>query len=310
MNINLRRKSDGSDMGTLKKKKFYDAEGLLSILPVILIIIIIKGYPLMISFLKSFTNWDGMSKNKFIGLSNYVNILSSSEFWSLLKNNIIILMYIPIQLFVGFVVAVLLYEEVMGWKFFRAVFYLPQIISTVVVGYLFAVFFGYEGPINILLRLLNLNSIAVEWLGNASTALIIIVLCLVWVNIGWQGILVLGGMSSVSPSIFDAAKIDGANYWQRLFNIIIPMLSRVIEYSCIVSVIWTFTGLFPFIYTLTNGGPGYETTTIDYMIYLKAFVTGSQLGYASAISVIMLIIVLVFTKVQMTFADRASDWSE
>ena len=291
-------------------RKLENVQGILSILPVILIILIIRGYPLITAFIKSFTNWDGMLKNDFVGLSNYINILRGNEFWLMLRNNLVLLTFIPLQLFVGIIVAVLLYEEVFGWKFFRSLYYMPQVISTVVIGYLFTVFFGYEGPLNQILKAVGLDFLAVEWLGNGWTALLVIVFCLVWVNIGWQGILILGGMASISPSIFDAAKIDGAGYWQRLLRIILPMLTRVIEYSCITSVIWTFTGLFPFIYTMTNGGPGYETTTIDYLIYLKAFVTGTQLGSASAVAVILLIIILIFTKIQMKMADRADDWSE
>lgn len=292
------------------QKRSIGIQSLLSVLPVILIIMIVRGYPLVTAFIKSFTNWDGLSKNTFIGLDNYINIIQSGEFWMMLRNNFILLLYIPIQLFIGIIVAFLLYEEVFGWKFFRSLYYIPQIISTVVIGYLFAVFFGYYGPINQILTAIGLGNFAIEWLGNGISAMIVIMICLVWINIGWQGILVLGGLSSMSPSIFEAAKIDGAGYWQKLFKITIPMLARVIEYSCVISVIWVFTGLFPFIFTMTNGGPGYETTTIDYMIYLKAFVTGSQLGAASAVAIILLVVILIFTKIQMVVADRVDNWSE
>jgi multiple sugar transport system permease protein len=87
------------------------------------------------------------------------------------------------------------------------------------------------------------------------------------------------------------------------------MLIHIIEYSVVVNVIWVFTRLFPFIYTITGGGPGYETTTVDYMIYLKAFGTNSQFGYASAISVLLLVLVMVITWVEIRVANRADDWS-
>jgi len=285
-------------------------QGWLSVLPVLLTILLIRGYPMIIGFIKSFTNWNGMQTSKFIGLQNYINILSGNEFWMLLKNNFLFLLYIPIQLFVGLIVAVLLYEEVSGWKVFRSLYYLPQIISSVVIGYLFTVFFSYNGPINNVLKSVGLGKFAIEWLGNGTTGIIIIIICLVWINIGWQGMLILGGMSAIPVSVFEAAEIDGAGYWQRLFKITIPMLGRVIEYSCIMSVIWTLTGLFPFIYSMTKGGPGYETTTIDYMIYLKSFGTASQMGYASALAIILTIIVLALTIIQMKFSNKANDWGE
>ena len=283
--------------------------GFLSILPVIVIILLVRGYPLGLSIAKSFTNWDGMFKNDFVGLKNYINILSGTQFWQLLKNNLILMVFIPIQVFIGLVVATLLYEEVFGWKFFRSIYYIPQIISPVVIGFLFAMLFSLEGPVNSVLTSIGLGELAINWMGKGSTALMIIILCLVWINIGWQGILVLGGMSSIPTSVIEASMIDGAGYWTRLFKIILPMIIRVIEYSCVMSVIWTFTGLFPFIHTMTNGGPGYETTTVDYMIYLKAFVTGTRLGEASAIAVILLILVLTLTIIQRTIANRLDDWS-
>ena len=105
-------------------------------------------------------------------------------------------------------------------------------------------------------------------------------------------------------------RLDGAVYWTRLFKITLPMLVRTVEYSCIMSVLWCFTGLFSLIFSITKGGPGYETTTVDYMIYLKPFKGGSEFGYASAITVIMMIIVGVATMLQMRMTNKADDWSD
>ena len=121
--------------------------------------------------------------------------------------------------------------------------------------------------------------------------------------------LFLGGMASIPPSVYEAARLDGAGYWTRLFKITLPMLLRTLEYSCVMSVLWCFTGLFNLIYSITKGGPGYETTTVDYMIYVKAFGGGSEFGYASAIAVLLMLIVTVFTVVQLKVADKADDWS-
>jgi multiple sugar transport system permease protein len=295
-------------MSAIKKRNLM--EGWLSIIPVIIVILFIKGYPLVMGFIKSFTDWNGIGSGEWIGLENYIEILSSSEFWLLLKNNLIFLCFIPILLLVGVVVAVLLYEEVFGWKFFRSVYYLPQIISAVIVGYMFAVFFSYDGPINMVLRAIGLESLALDWLGSGLTGTMVILFCLIWINVGWQALLVLGGLSSIQPSIFEAAKIDGAGYWRRLFSITFPLLGRTIEYSCVMNVIWVMTGLFPYIYTMTQGGPGYETTTIDYMIYNKSFGISSELGYASALSFILLILVLLFTVAQMKFSNKMNEWGD
>ena len=285
-------------------------QSVLSILPVVIVILAVRAYPIFTAFVKSFTNWNGMFKNDWVGLDNYISIIVDGPFWTLLRNNFVLLLNVPLQIIAGLVVAVLLYEEVAGWRFFRSLYYVPQIISAVIIGYLFRIFFGYEGPFNLVLKNIGLENLAIEWFGNASTALPVVIVCLVWFSIGWQAILILGGMSSIPTSVFEAAIIDGANYWQRTFKIVLPMLVRVIEYSVIMCGVWTFTQLFPFIYSMTKGGPGYETSTLDYMIYSKAFVGGNKLGEACAISVILLIIILIITVVEMKFANKADDWGE
>ena len=167
--------------------------GWMFILPTILILLTIRGIPMITAFVKSFTNWDGMYKNDFVGLRNYILILGKEEFWALLKNNLVLLLFIPIQVLIGVIVAVLLFEEVRGWKVFRSLYYIPQVISPLIIGFLFAVLFGYNGPINVLLRGIGLNTWAIDWLGSGTTALPVIIFCLVWINIGWQGMLVLVG---------------------------------------------------------------------------------------------------------------------
>lgn len=291
--------------GVLRKKAIY---GILSIIPVLIILIIIRVYPIISAFYRSFTNWDGLYKNDWVGLKNYIDIFTNSPFWTLLRNNMVLLLTVPLQVVIGLFVAVLLYEEVAGWKFFRAIIYIPQIISAVTIGFLFRISFGLNGPINIVLRKIGLKFLAVEWLANAPTALFVIVFCLTWFSIGWQAIVILGGMSRISSSVFDAAKLDGANFWQRTFRIVVPMISRTIEYAVVMSMVWTFTSIFAFIYSITNGGPGYETTTIDYMIYTKFYQSSSNFGFANALAIILLIIISILTIIEMKVTNKFSSW--
>ena len=286
-------------------KRVDNIQGWLSILPVLLVILLIRGYPIVFGIVKSFTNWDGLFKSDFIGLRNYARILGRAQFWKLLSTNVILLLFIPLQLFFGLVVSMLLYEEIPGTRFYRACYYLPQVLSALSIGYMFSIFFGLNGPINQLLETVGLMKEPVYWLGYRATALGVIIFCLVWINIGWQGMLFLGAMTQISPEIFEAARLDGAGYWTRTFKIMLPLLVPTVEYSCITSVMWCFTGLYSLIFSITAGGPGYDTTTIDYMIYLKAFRGNSEFGYACALSVILMLIVLVFTAIQMRVSRRA-----
>lgn len=274
-----------------------------------LVILCVQAYSIVTVFVKSFTNWDGLFKNSFIGFRNYISLFNQDQFWTLLLNNLFFLLFIPLTLLLGMIVAVLLYQECAGWRFFRAVICLPQMLSYVVLGFLIKVFFSYSGPVNTILEAIGINTVTLDWLSKPWLARCVILLVLVWVNIGWQSMIFTGGLSSIDPSILEAATLDGAGYWTRLFKIIIPMLGRVIEYSIITNIIFVFTGLFSIIYTITSGGPGYATTTIDYMIYLKAFVTGTDLGRACALALILLVIVAAITVVEMKISNKMDDWS-
>jgi multiple sugar transport system permease protein len=284
-------------------------QGWLAVILPLVLLAVFDGYPMLQGIYESFTNWDGLFKNDFIGFRNYVKILTDSDFWKMLSNNFILLLFLPLQILIGLIVAVLLYEQIPGWRFYQSCYYLPQVTSALSIGYLFAILFGMDGPINSILKSIGLGNLAVNWLGSRWPALAVIMFCMVWINIGWQGMLFLGGMSQIPTEVYEAARLDGAGYWARLFKITLPMLVHTVEYSCIMSVIWCFTGLFSLIASITGGGPGFDTTTVDYLIYVKAFQGTSKFGYACALAVILMIIVVFFTVLQMKSTDRADDWS-
>lgn len=281
--------------------------GWLSVIPIIILEILVCAFPVGMVITKSFTNWDGLFKNDFVGLRNYIRIFTDPTFWTLLRNTFVFLLMIPVQIFIGIVVTVILNEKPAGWKFYRFIFYLPSIVSATIIGYLFRILFSFNGPLNTVLRAVGLGNIAIEWLAKAGSARAVIFICLVWANIGWQVLITFGGLANIPSTVFEAAELDGAGYWQKLFHITIPMLLRTIEYSFITSMIYVFSGLFSLIHTLSGGGPGYETTTLDYMVYIKGF-RGSKLGQASALAVILLLIILLITVLQMRLSDKLSDW--
>jgi multiple sugar transport system permease protein len=293
-------------VGDYRRKR--SLQGILSVIPVLLILLFMRLYPILAAIYRSFTNWNGLYRNDWVGLNNYIDIFTNGLFWTLFRNSMVLLISVPLQIFFGLIVAVLLYEEVKGWRIFRTLIYLPQIISAVTIGYLFRTAFGLDGPINFVLRNIGLKTLAIEWLGNTATALGVLVFCLTWFSIGWQAIVILGGMSKIDPLIFEAARVDGANFWQRTFLVVVPVITRTIEYALIMSMVWTFTSVFAFIYSITGGGPGYETSTIDYMIYTKFYQASANFGYASALAVILLIIILVITVIEMQYTNRATGW--
>ncbi len=276
-----------------------------SIAPVVLLLAVFMVIPIFILLYHGFTKWDGLH-SKFIGFDNYLSLAKSSEFWLLLRNNFIVALSVPLQIVICLVITLLLYEKVAGWKFFRGAFFFPYVFSTVVIGFLFRVFFGFNGPLNAVLRMMKLDILAQDWLAQSGTAMGVVIFCIIWAGFGTGVLIFLAGMSSIHMSIFECSRLDGANWFQRLFYIVFPLLMPSIEFYTVTSLIATFTGMFGLIFSLTNGGPGYETTTIEYMIYLKAFI-GNEMGYASAIAAILLVLLIGLTRFQFKIMNGEED---
>ncbi len=266
----------------------------LAVLPALAVILCLMLYPIAYSFYLSFTKSDGITFD-FIGLGNYVSLLRDEDFWRVLHNNFLFLLAVPLILIASLLCAVLMYEQVWGGKAFRIVFFVPSVISTVVIGLLFRNFFAYDGPVNSLLERLELAP--VDWLGSGQTAIGVIILALVWSSFGYGMLILLAGMSSIDPHVFEAARLDGASWFQRVRHITLPLIARPMRFLSVINVIYTFTSLFGFIFVMTSGGPGYETTTVDYFIYLKAF-AGFDLGAGAALAVLLFLIVMLLTFVQ------------
>ncbi|OGO81676.1 MAG: hypothetical protein A2Y21_03940 [Clostridiales bacterium GWC2_40_7] len=256
----------------------------------------------------SFTLWDGL-KAKFIGLENYAYMFTNGDFWHIMGNNALFLIAVPLIIMISLIVAVLIYEEVKGWKFFRSVFFLPYVLSAVVVGYLFRSLFAYGGPINQILGSLGMEALKTDWLSSRGTAIFVIILAVVWTQFGYGMLVYLAGMSSISPSVFEASKIDGANWFQRFVHVILPMLIRTTEFLVILNTIFVFTSLFDYIYTITRGGPGYDTMPINYWIYMKAF-RSNEMGFACALALVLFGILLVISLIQRKIVNKADDWGE
>jgi len=273
-----------------------------SLIPAFLLVAAIIWFPVTRTLYHSFTEWNG-AKSTWIGWENFQRIFSNGDLWLLMRNNLIFVLSVPGILIISLVVTMLLYEQVPGWKFFRSVYYLPTILSAAVVGTLMRIMFSSQGAINVSLERVGLERLQHDWLGAVPTAFMVLIFAFYWQTLG-QGVLIfLAGMSAIPADLLDAARLDGAGWWNRLTRIIIPLLVPTIAYFVLFNVIWIFVGLFALVFTVTEGGPGYSTTPFDLMIYRKAFESG-EMGYASALSVILFIIVLAISAFQLRTFDR------
>jgi multiple sugar transport system permease protein len=286
--------------GTLKRREAFT--GLASMVPALFLVGFVVWYPVARTFQYSFTDWNGASST-WVGIDNYADILTGSDFWTPLRNNAIFLFAIPGILVLSLIVAVLLFEQVPGWRFFRSVYYLPTILSAAVVGMLMRTMFNSRGVVNSLLDTLGLELLTRNWLGSVPTAFVVLIFAFYWQTLG-QGVLIfLAGLASIPSDIIEASQLDGASWWQRLWQIIVPMLIPTVAYFTVINAIWAFVGVFALVYTVTEGGPGYGTTPLDLMIYRRAFQFG-EMGYASAMSVLLFCLVLAISAIQLRVFDR------
>jgi len=280
----------------------------ISILPIIVLTFVIILYPLISVFYHGFTNWN-LTGAQFNGLLNYKNLINSGNLLLLLKNNFFLLFSIPIQIFLSLIIAYLIYQEVPSWQFFRIIFYLPAVFSSVVIGFLFRTFFSLNGPLNEVFRATRLDLLVVNWLNKGSTAFIVVSIALIWSQFGMAVLIFLSGMGPIEKSILESAEVDGANFWGKFIHIILPMIVSTIEFYLVTLVIIFFTASFGFIYSITSGGPGYSTTTLEYMIYTKAF-KSILFGQSSALATILFFIVLVIVIVILRIFKKLGNWEE
>lgn len=270
--------------------------------PAILVLAVLIWLPVASTVQHSFTDWNGFTEN-WVGLDNYADLFVTGEFFALFRTNLVFLASIPVLLVLCVAVSVIIHDRIPGWRLFRSVYYIPTVLSSAVVGLLASIMFSPRGAINTALENIGLGDLGRDWLGQTGSAFTVLILVFFWQSLG-QGVLVfLAGLSTVPAELIEAAEVDGAGWWRRLFSIILPLLSPTTAYFVLTNVIYVMVDLFALVYVTTGGGPGRSTTPIDYMIYLKAFQQG-QLGAASALAVLLLIIVFACSWFQLRLMDR------
>ena len=273
---------------------------LLFLLPSLIGFLIFVFIPTITVIGLAFTNYSGGFNISYVGLDNFIQALTNSTFQKALSNTIwFTLATVFFQLLLGFIFAVILNGKLIGRTFFRAVIFLPVILSNIAVSLIFVlIFHPSKGPLNNFLLSMGLPT--VPWLTSPSTALLTIIIVTLWQSFGYYMILFLSGLQSISPELYEAGEIDGANAFQRLIHITVPMLSPT-TFLCVIMAIINSFKVFDQIFAMTGGqlggGPAGSTTVLVFDIYQRAF-TNYEMGYASAESLILLLIVLLITIIQ------------
>lgn len=268
------------------------------LVPAVAVLLAIRVIPLGEAVWLSFMSWDGFSDPTFVGLDNFAAILRDPGFWAAMRNNGILLLCLPLWILGPLGLAVLLQDRVPGWRILRLAYFLPAVLSPVVVGIYFSVLLRFDGPLNGLLRSLGLDTLVRGWLTDNATALPVTIAIIIWAGFGVGVLLYMAALGNVDPVLYDAAHVDGATTWQRHWHVTLPQVLPVIEFYTVVVMVSVFTVLFPYIYTLTRGGPGYRTMVLDYYVYTAAFTDG-RFGYASAVGTVLLLMLMVMVSLTM-----------
>jgi ABC-type sugar transport system permease subunit len=228
-------------------------------------------------------------EEKYVGPENYLILFKDDVFIQAVWNNLTLLLCVPIMVGVALVLAIFLFERIRGWQFYQNTLFLPYLLPITVVGLVFSYIFQLSGVLNDFLKLIGLGTLALDWLGSTRLALPTVMFVIVWKEVGLGVVLFLARLMSVEEELFDAAKIDGANWWQLQWYITIPQLAMVIEFFSVVSVITMLSWVFSYVYVMTGGGPGQATTVTELYVYLMGF-RYNQMNLAAAVSVLLLVV--------------------
>jgi multiple sugar transport system permease protein/raffinose/stachyose/melibiose transport system permease protein len=275
------------------------------IAPAILLLVVFNIYPLLQGIYLSLQNWDGVNPHPiFIGLDNYRRIASDDVFWTSLKNS---LGFGLVGLIgggsLGLAMALAVNTNPRGAVFFRAIFFLPWVLSVIVVGFLFVWLLDPAvGPINRALINLGLGGWTHAWLAEPSTAFPTLSVIYIWAHWGIGFLLFLAGLQNIPMDVVEAAKIDGASSWRRFRDVVWPLLMPI---TVVVSVITLLLALqiFGTILVTTNGGPGYHTEVPTLRIYKESF-QFFRFGVAAAMSVVFGIVLVIVSLGQLWLSRR------
>lgn len=271
--------------------------GVLFALPAIVLVGGLIAVPIGQAVYYSMTQWDGLTST-WIGPSTWDQAFHNPTLWTALGNNAKLLIAVPFALGLPLLIAMLLHQRVAGWKLFRSIYFLPTAISWVVLGIVAQRFFAYQGTLNSLIHFFGLAHESTNMLGYESTAIYALGVTFVFTMIGTNTMLFLTGLATLDPSLEEAARIDGAGRWRIFRHITLPHLSRFIQLAFVMTVIALFSALFSLIFVMTGGGPGYATTTMEFLIYQTGFNQG-DFGTAALYGLILFVLTAIVGVVQL-----------
>jgi raffinose/stachyose/melibiose transport system permease protein len=292
-----------------KRSKMYVIGGLLPALSFYLVLVV---YPIIRSFFYGFYDWNGLSQPVFIGMQNFQDILADGIFWLSFRNNLLIVAASILgQIPLGLLLAFGLNRKLKGAGFLRSAFFIPMILTTVVIALLWSTVLNSEaGLLNSTLQKIGLGGLAQNWLGDPKWAILAVSGVIIWQFFGMYMILFLAALQNISPDITEAAEIDGANERQKLFLVLLPMIWPTVMAAMVLCIAGSMRA-FDLVFVMTMGGPAHATELMATYMYKKTF-TVYKYGYGSAISLVILVISfsLILLSQKLLASKGSSDGGE
>ena len=262
--------------------------------PAIVVLAAFLLYPIGYSLWLSFHEWSGYTPRwgPFVGVENYLSLARDEVFWKATWNSMVfVIVRTPLEVGLGFFLALLLNRKMPARAFLRTLFFVPVVMSLIVVTIIFQrIYEPNTGLLNALLHGIGLGALAHPWLGDSATALPAVIAVSVWKNVGFSLVILLAGLQGLPGDVIDAGRVDGANAWQLTTRVIAPLMRPILALTSLLSIIGGLK-VFDLVFIMTRGGPTYSTEVLATMLYRQAFEL-NEMGVASAIAVILVALVL------------------
>ncbi len=275
--------------------------------PAALVLVGFLVYPIFYSLWLSFHQWNGyqIEWGPFVGLDNYFSLAQDEVFWKAAINSLLFVVWrTPLEVGLGFALALLLNRKMPGRGFLRTLFFVPVVMSLIVVTLLFQrILDPTTGFLDVALEALGLGVLAHAWLGDPATALGTVIAVSVWKNVGFSLVIVLAGLQGLPQEVLDAATVDGATGWQMVSKVIAPLMKPVLGIAALLSIIGGLK-VFDLVFIMTRGGPTYSTEVFATMLYREAFEL-NDMGRASAIALAMVCVIMVVARLQTLLIGTA-----
>ncbi|MDR1470861.1 MAG: sugar ABC transporter permease [Spirochaetaceae bacterium] len=279
-----------------RRQRSQNINALLFLLPCGVGFLVFIVYPLIVSLVLCFMDWNGFTAMQFVGLDNFARMFRDSNFKIAFWNNIVYTFgTVPLTIVFALLLACVMNAKIKGIGVFRVIFYLPNITAIIAISIVWVTIFAQYGPINRLLTALGVEN-PPGWINSPRWALPSVMIVSIWRAMGYYAIILLAGLQGIPGTLYEAASIEGAGPFTKFFKITVPMLSPSIFFCVVMNMIASFQ-VFDSIVAMTQGGPGRATNVLVYHIYITAF-ENRRFGYASSMAYVLFAVILIFTLIQ------------